>query len=438
MILQVLDNSFAYLYAFVPTCTPSGSMSDLDSSCPFDLLDAAMRDPFLQQAFRQLDQRHQYGIVARVCRSWHRLSTASNSNLTVVVSTGLNKETGDPDAVISFSRWLQRSIGNLTRLDLTLKRPWTEEEEEEGTIDASEMLQTITTATQLRSFRFGLTTVDMSVEPFARLSALTNLTSLGLCSCILTPPAFSSMLALTQLRALDLNFVHVYAPANGANADEGQDEEEEEEEEEFRLPDLTSSLVNLTHLTLYNVRDWGDIEDGLACVRSLKKLVDLDIRGTWIPSGDLINLTRGLPISGLEINLVDAGHVSEVAGWLERCVPCTLRYLDLTIPSYPEPFCELRPSQMVRLLSPLRSAGAQLLVLNMCFFDLCDVDSVSIITGLTQLTKLSLQSCKFNDDGWGLLKPGFAHLRMFGRGRVIPCDDGISSFYAEAAKLNEA
>ena len=180
LILRVLDNSFAYLYASVCTCSPSGSMSDPDSSCPFDLLDAAMRDPFLQQAFRQLDQRHQYGIIARVCRSWHHLSITSNSNLTAVVFTDLNEETGDPDAIISFSRWLQRNTENLTGLDLTLKWLPTEEEQEEDeedTVDVSEMLQTITTGTRLRSLRLDWNGAYKSL-PFAGLSALTNLTSL--------------------------------------------------------------------------------------------------------------------------------------------------------------------------------------------------------------------------------------------------------------------
>ena len=423
-------------------------MSDPDSSCPFDLLDAAMRDPFLQQAFRQLDQRHQYGIVARVCRSWHHLSTTSNSNLTAVVFTDLNEETGDPDAVISFSRWLQRNIENLTGLDLTLKRLPTEgEEKDEGedTVDVSEMLQTITTGTRLRSLRLDWNGAYKSL-PFAGLSALTNLTSLALRCCDLSPPIFSSMLALTQLRALHLKFVLVHVPVNGGEEEDGEEEVENEEEEEEEneeeeeeedgefMPDLTSSLVNLTHLTLCNVHNLGEPEDGLACVRSLTKLVDLDISDTCIQSGDVINLTRGIPITGLEIWLEDAGHEFGVAGWLERCVPCTLRYLGLTIPWYEgEPACELQPSQVARLLSPLRSAGAQLQALRMFFFDLSDIESVSILTGLTQLTKLDLQECKFNDDGWALLEPAFAHLNIQVKRRDDPDDGDRSSFHVTAA-----
>ena len=68
-LLFISDIWEALLRYTVCTCTPSGVMSDPGSSCAFDLLDAAMRDPFLQQAFRQLDQRHLYGIIARVCSS---------------------------------------------------------------------------------------------------------------------------------------------------------------------------------------------------------------------------------------------------------------------------------------------------------------------------------------------------------------------------------
>ena len=244
------------------------------------------------------------------------------------------------------------------------------------------------------------------------------------------------MLALTQLRALHLIFVPVHVPVNGGEEEDGEGEEEENEEEEEGefMPELTSTLVNLTHLTLYNVVNLGDPEALLACVRSLTKLVDLDISDTCIQSGDVINLTRGPPITGLKIWLENAGHVSKVAGWLESCIPCTLRCLGLTIPWYEgEPACELQPSQVARLLSPLRSAGAQLQALTMFFFDLSDVDSVSILTGLTQLTKLDLQACKFNDDGWALLEPAFAHINIQVKRRDDPDDGDMSSFHVTAA-----
>ena len=172
-----------------------------DTICPFDLLDAAMRDPFPKQAFRQLGQRHRYGIIARVCRSWNQLSSSSSSSsssLTVKVSSAPNVETGQPDAAISLSRWLQRNIGNLTRLDLTLY-------EGDDTFDMSEMLETIASALQLRSLRLDLDHRYLS----SSFSALTNLTSFALYRCLLAAPVYSSMLALTQLRALDLTQVYV-------------------------------------------------------------------------------------------------------------------------------------------------------------------------------------------------------------------------------------
>ena len=384
-------------------------MSDLDSSCPFDLLDAAMRDPFLQQAFRQLDQRHLYGIIARVCRSWHYLSTTSNSSLKVKVSIGVNEETGEPDAAISFSRWLQRNIGNLTRLDLTF-------DGENYTFNASEVLQAITSATQLCSLRLDLE--QCLPEPsYAGLSALTTLTSLALCGCDLTSHAFSSIFALTQLRALCLFPVDV--DVYGI------------------MPDLTRSLVNLTRLTLdnYDGRAVGHLESGLACIRSLTKLVDLDLRNSPVPSGNLVNLLRGLPVTGIEISLDDSGHVSKVAGWLERCVPSILRHLNLCMPRYPGPVFELQPSQLVGLLSPLRSAGAQLQEIQLWNFDMSQADSVSIITGLTQLTSLTLY-CKFHDDGWALLEPAFACLEVREKRKVdnapIGAGFSMSHFVAEA------
>ena len=384
----------------VCTCTPSGFMSDPNSICPFDLLDAAMRDPFLQQAFRQLNQRHLYGIIPQVCRSWHHLSTTSSSSLEVEVFVGVNEETGEPDDAISFSRWLQRNIGKLTRLDLKL-------ESGRNTFDVSGMLQTISSATQLCSLRIDLDDLNHKClsASFVPVSALSNMTSLGLCWCGLSSQAFSSMLALTQLRALELRHVGV----DGA-------------EERQLMPDLTKSLVNLTSLTLDNFYGWVDLESGLACIRSLRKLVDLDMRDTCIPSGNLVSLMEGIPITGVKICLDDPGHVSEVAEWLKGCVPSTLTCLVMDRER------DLEPSQVARLLTPLRSAGAQLQVLELESFDLSHADSVSIITGLTQLTSLDLR-CKFHDDGWALLKSAFAHPIAGNRERVWY--GGLSWFRAQ-------
>ena len=422
MTLILPDDSFAHLhsssanlYALCCTCTPSGSMSDPDSSCPFDLLDAAMRDPFLQQAFRQLDKRHLYGIIARVCRSWHHLSTTSNSSLTVSVSTRLNEERGLPDAAISFSKWLQRNIRNLTALDLTLDGPyfgWAE-----TYVGAPGMLQTITSATQLCSLRINMSDWYLA-ESFAGVSSLTNLTSLALCSCELSVPTFSSLLALTQLRALDLRDMGVLVT---------------EEEHHHLMPDLTSSLVNLTSLTLVPPGGWGDLEEVLACMVSLPKLVALDIRDTYIESDNLVDLLGGLPITGVDILLTDPGHVPEVAGWLQRCVPSTLRFLGVSYyPGSRPPLPELQRSQLVRLLSPLRSAGAQLQELELIRVELSEADSVRIITGLTQLTNLDLL-CKFSDDGWALLEAAFAHLGVLGKERFSANHPGMSWFSAKAS-----
>ena len=196
------------------------------------------------------------------------------------------------------------------------------------------------------------------------------------------------------------------------------------------MPNLTSSLVNLTSLTIYRFSGWdADVEKGLACLCSLKKLVDLDIMETSVPSGNQVNVTTGLPITGIKIKLIDPGHVSDVAGWLERCVPTSLRHLDLSITGFPKPNFEVQPSQVARMLSPLRSAGSQLKVLMLHYFDFSHSDSVNIITGLTQLTYFDLMG-KFCDDGWALSKPAFAH--MEGYGNRTGYGDGMSRFRAEA------
>ena len=378
-------------------------MSDPDSSCPFDLLDAAMLEPFLQQAFRQLDQRHLYGIIARVCRSWHHLSTTSSSSLTVEVSTRRNRATWELDAAISFSRWLQHYIHNLTRLDLTFDMSG-------YSYHGPEILQAIISATQLCSLRLDLSDNDRYLpKTFVGMSALTNLTSLALYSCRLEPPDVSSLLALTQLRVLDLRDVVLV------------NEEQQQQEQQRLMPELTSSLVNLTSLTLRKLSGWADLDDGLtdveeglACLRSLPKLVDLDIRDTTIPSGGLVPLVGELPLTGVKISLTDPGHIFKVAGWLERGVPTTLRCLGL----YIQRDTQLSSSQVTHLLSPLRSAGPQLKELTLLGFDLSQADNVRIITDVTQLTCLDMKACRYDDESWALLEPGFPHLHVYWRDRA--------------------
>ena len=389
----------------------AGFMSDLESTCPFDLLDAAMRDPSLQQAFRQLDQRHLCGIIARVCRSSYHLSSTTNSSLKVKISTELNEETGKPDVAISFIKWLQRNIGNLSSLDLTSEVGIPTFAKYSA---LSKMLQTITSTTQLCSLRLDVENGTM-FGAIEMLSALTNLSSLALCSCHLSSGSFSSMLALTQLRALELRDVDVRPDMEG---------------EQQIMRDLTSSLVNLTSLTLINPPGWLDVKEALACIRSLPKLVDLDIRGTFILSGSLVSLVGGLPITGLMLCLEDPGHIFDVAGWLERCVPSTLRCLQLSTWRN----CWPSSSQVSRLISPLSAAGPQLQSLTLLGCDLSQADSVNIITGLTQLTSLKLR-CEFQDDDWGLLEPAFARLEVLEKNRVSY--SGMSWFHAEAALLSQ-
>ena len=384
-------------------------MRNPESSCLFDLLDAAMRDPFLQQAFRQLDQRHLYGIVPRVCRSWHHLSTTSTISMTVKISTKSKVGTGEPDDATSFSEWLQHNVAKITSLDLCLEGPSDTPREPIGTAlmkpynpaDYSmpatlvDMLHTISSATQLCGLQFRLKSDDRGRVPesFRGFAALTNLSSLVIHRCSLCLPAFSSISMLTQLRALDLTGVYLCGS----------------EEEEEPWSELISSLGNLTHLTL----GWNrKLVDCVPSLRSLTALVELDITKTFIYSSS-IQLLQGLPITGIWICLTHPEHVLDVAGWLERCIPTTLVCLKIEISL---PRCELQPSQVPLLLAPLRSAGPQLQWIHLRNLCLSQAD-VSIITGLTQLIGLNLL-CKFDDGGWALLKQAFGHLGKIRRKRV--------------------
>ena len=394
-----------------------------DSSCPFDLLDAGMRDPFLQQAFRQLDQRHLYGIIARVCRSWHHLSTTSNSSLTAKISTALDEENGQPEAAISFSNWLQHNISKLTALHFSLDGPF----DRRDSFDDTVMMQAITSATQLCSLGLSHTggPIWALSGSLSGASALTSLTSLTICHCVLPSPVFSSILVLTQLRALELRDVAGYVP--GLH-DVGLIQ---------HMPRLASSLMYLTKLTLRNFGPWelsGGAERLLPRIRTLTRLMELDISDNYVPSSNIVQLVGGLPVTGINISLVDPGHVSQVSAWLESCVPATLKRLTLEVPGNERPRFELQASQVSCLLSPLRSAGSQLQALALRFLDLSALPSVTVITGLTQLSVLYLLF-KCNQAGWALLRPAFAHLEVKNERRRT-ASQHWSVFHTEAALLD--
>ena len=46
-----------------------------------------VRDSMLQQAFQQLDQRHQFGVVTLVCRLWHGLALSISKHIDVSIPT---------------------------------------------------------------------------------------------------------------------------------------------------------------------------------------------------------------------------------------------------------------------------------------------------------------------------------------------------------------
>ena len=356
-------------------------------STPFDLLDAGMRDPFLQQAFTLLDQRQRYGIIPQVCRSWHLLSTTSTS-MTVKVSADLKTARRQPDAAISYSEWLQRNIANITSLDLSLKGPF--DISMAACLPLVDILRTISTATQLCDLQLNFKDTDDDddddvwsgvelPESFTGLAALTDLTTLGIHNGDLSASALSTISVLTHLRALDLTCVHLH---EGDANEEGQK----------ILPQLLSSLGNLTHLTLNSMWDWNLVKC-VPSLRSLSHLVGLDMRkqGSFIYACSIHHF-QGLPITGMWILLNRPEDGGALAHWLQHCIPTTLEWLTISSP----PFRELQPSQAMcpaGWLAHLRSAGPQLRGLVLECVCLSEAD-VRMIEGLTQLTRLDLSSCK--------------------------------------------
>ena len=82
--------------------------------CPFSSLPQDFCHSFLQQAFKQLDQRHLCGIAPLVCRPWHTLAVSCSSSLDVKVQT---KAAGE-----SLNIWVQKNGSNVQHLSLSYAR----------------------------------------------------------------------------------------------------------------------------------------------------------------------------------------------------------------------------------------------------------------------------------------------------------------------------
>ena len=337
-------------------------------SCAFSCLPQDFRHSFLQQAFKQLDQRHLLCIVPFVCRPWHTLAVSCSSKLDVKVQTA--------PAGKSLTSWVQKNGYNLQHLSVSF-------DASPGNIFDSttpeQLLQMVkTTAPQLQSLCFeGKEGRRLALG--VPLSSLSQLTSLELSSWKCGAGLAASLSALAQLRSLDLSKSSaVPLPQDMGDVVIG----------------LGSKLTQLTNVDLSRTwNDWGPQKLSIL-LSSLPQLKVLRLEYEGVPA-DLVTLLRpNLEVPAIELLLTDTNDVSKAAAWL-RCSGGTVEGLGLytTREAAEEVSNGAHLLPLLTLLQPLPAPKLRSLRLYHCELR----GHCSPLTILTQLKVLALHECELRE-----------------------------------------
>jgi hypothetical protein len=333
------------------TITTTKSSSSDETPSYISLFPPHLQHQLLLQAWQQLDHHTRYGIVPRVNRQWHQLSSETLTSLTLTLSSGTSPR--------SFAFWLQNHPHTpLQHLSLDVEY-----------LDVSEavissLLQAICNpaasfSQKLRSLH--LANLPLNTTQTSLMTSLTALTSLRLRGCnLLQAATLQPLLALTQLKTLDLT-QNPFELRGGL------------------LRDLSSALQQLEVLELMgsNILEWE-----LPLLQNFPRL-----KKVAVPIG----ATRGDPFlqgcSPLRCSNIAfddraaldqqqiAAYVQEARGVLQRVTAS-----------------HLRTPELLTLVTSLGAAGDALRNLHLVFVDL--EPALPALLSLTQLTCFSLVGCR--------------------------------------------
>jgi hypothetical protein len=315
---------------------------DAEGTCFFDNLPYAMRDSFLQQAFKLLDQHHRLQVVPLVCHLWRELVPSTCSSLEVKVRNEV--------AAKCLASWLDRYHTPLESIDLDLRSYCFS-----TVAEADKLLQVVCSKASLLNLSIGSMNARESIT---RLPSLTQLTSLTMLSLDLRDNPCTSLVLPTQLRHLDLR------------AWDARDK--------FAwLGDVVGSLTHCTTLVL-------DVVGGLVKpqhllpLTTLHSLMNLELRRATVQA-EGIAVLRKLPITYVELD-VNHGDLGEICSWLKRgrSLLTTLDMLGDAGDSLQE--AELLLSHLCTFAPQLRGLGV------FCM----QVGHSTSLAGLTQLTRLGV------------------------------------------------
>ena len=255
--------------------------------CHFSRLPGSMCEVFLQRAFCQLDQRYLYGIAPLVCHAWRQTALS-------VTGDTLELQFSSPAKAKQLKPWMQRHGKPLTSISITSdkRRPYAE---------ASSIYAY--TSDQLRAL-----SLEGSWLVGDKASALTSLTSLSLSGAKVRSNAWKALLALKQLRTLDLSATCLVVSAGSTP--------------EFSFGDsgfLAKVSTTLSQLTRLNVTGAFWVKhDNFAALRALPQLQEVEAGQLIIAASRLRPEFTGLPITSLAVSARSEEEVAALKAWLQQ------------------------------------------------------------------------------------------------------------------------
>jgi hypothetical protein len=349
-----------------------------EDCCPFSLLPKDACEALLLQAWQQLDQRHRFGIIPRVCSSWFHLSLPTYTSLELALR--------DDGAIKQFAAWLRRHGSTLQHLNVKTRHATAEllgnsivsnlllkqKREKERYILLHDVLASLKSCESLTSLHLLCWEGPASVSE----QLLSQFTSLSIrCSHMRqTDYCLFYRNERPRLRALDLHgCVWCLPPTKG----------------EAEVHQLLSALPNLTSLDLTDT--WISLESIASCP-TLPPLQELKLS---IPMrrnlGRRLAALSVLPCTSLDMHLSFEAELEEFRTWSvgQQGRSCLGRLTSMhwCIPVRGGFNYGSAHSLSGGALSCLVKAAGQLRHLALTG-DTAGVKELALLSGLTQLTSL--------------------------------------------------
>ena len=358
-------------------------------------------EPLLLQAWQQLDQRHRFGIIPRVCRAWYHLSLPTFTSLELIISS--------KESVQQLALWLRHHGSTLRHLSLDVGTiqyhrhvPWAE----------------LANALQSCSSLAGLHLMSWDAAGLPDLQHLEQLSTLELSGA--SGPASSTQQFLkglpTQLKTLDL-----YQSGLGSSCTES---------------DIHHSLMRLPGLTGLDARYTGLPLRYLASCPNLPRLQELFLDLKWWYRPDMNMPVRifdpaalaKLPCSFLAVEIWPDGLEESVTWCRSQQGKDCIGKLNGMSWDITDPAGASASHRWPRVLSCLATAAASLKELTLGG---CGILDINMLLGFSQLTSLCFRYAGAPDPDMLTSLAALPHLQQL-------TVSGLSAVQADAVRASAA